>query len=563
MSVNLNNYNNIMPQNTNTPKKQQGVVLKAATTIATAGIILGASRTNAAQKAIKSVDTVIKEAMPELKSKAKSLWGKITGSTKREEARKAAEEENLRIIREQAHKERLELEARYKEEKQAIENRKKSYAEAAKQKQTQQEKTETKPIKTQKETEAISKEKEIQKLAEIAKVDGQNSITGLLGLRITEKEFTHLNDETKRKILSFCNPDGTINFNKIANNIKDDSSAYFLTDIIEKLVTRLSENSLSKEMIEKVKTMENAGLSFEQIKEVFQNIKKISDSELETLKNVFHLKNRQTLNLECRIKANNEKLDYINSQLASKTPQNGESATEFITNILNQYKAEKLAKQEQHLRNVHSKIKYTDTPCVEYFANNPNYQGPLKGSARQYTSFEGQNWDNDKYNEIFRTFPRYKDEHGNAAIRQEYSGVHPLVRWISTPWYEINPHTGHLIGLDKPAQFKTSKEFVERFQVGETYVLPSRQSCSKYFEHAYGDNNYGDLASDKDIKFIFIPKSKNGSRAVDLLDCGYKGSSSEALYLPGEKFIVLDKRVEEVERQNGSFYRWIIEMQEA
>lgn len=538
MSVKLSNYNNIYP---NTPKEQQRTAATiAATTIATAGIIAGTGKTKAAQKVIKSVDAAIKEAMPELKSKAKSLWGKITGTTKQAETCKAAEED-LRIAREQAQKKRLELEARYKEE-QAIENRKKSYAET-----------------TNKEKALL----QIVKIAETAKVNGQNYITDLLGLRITEKEFTNLNDETKRKILSFCNPDGTINFNNVSTNIKDDSSAYWLAEIIEKSVTRLSENNLSKEMLEKVKTMEQEGLSFDQIKEIFQNTKKISDSELKTLKNVFHLKKKQTLNLECRIKANNEKLDYINSQLASRSPQNGESATEFITNILNQYKVEQIAKKEQHLREVHSKIKYTDTPCVEYFANNPNYQGPLKGNAIQYTSFEGQNWDNAKYNEIFRTFPRYKDEYGNAAIRQEYNGVHPLVRWISTPWHEINPQTGHFIGLDKPAPFKTSQEFVERFKVGETYVLPSRQSCSKYFDHAYGDNNYGDLASDKDIKFIFIPKSKNGSKAVDLLDCGYKGSNSEALYLPGEKFIILDKRIEEVERKNGSFYRWIIEMQEA
>lgn len=309
--------------------------------------------------------------------------------------------------------------------------------------------------------------------------------------------------------------------------------------------------------------MENAGLNFSQIKEVIQNTKKVNDSELEILKNVFHLKNKQSLNLECRIKANNEKLNYINSQLSSTTPKEGESATEFITRILEDFKVKKAAQKEQHLREVHSKIKYTDEPCVEYFANDPNYQGPLKGNARQYTSFEGQNWDNDRYNKIFRTFPRYKNQNGNINIRNEYNGVHPLTRWISTPWREINPQTGHFIGLDKPAQFRTSQEFVERFKVGESYTLPSRQSCSKYFEHAYGDNNYGDLATDKDIKFIFIPKSKNGSKAVDLLDCGYKGSSSESLYLPGEKFIVLDKRIEEVERKDGSFYRWIIEMQEA
>lgn len=560
MSVKFNNYNNILPPNNNTHKNRK-VLINAVTTVAAAGIIAGGARTKAGQQVIKEVGSLAKKAIPELKSKAENLWGKITGSAKREEARKAAEE-RAQKAREHAKKVREELEARYKEEKRAIEERKKAYAEATKQRQIQQAKT-TKTIETQKTVETTSKAKEIQKLTELAKTDGQNSINSLFGLRITENECTNINDETKRKMLSFCNPDGTLNFSHIEKNVLDDIDAYFFTQIIRKLVTRFSENNLSKEIVNQVKAMEDSGLNFSQIKEIIQNTKKVNDSELEILKNAFHRKNKQSLDLECRIKANNEKLDYINSQLSSTKPKEGESTTEFITRILEDFKAKKDAQKEQHLRNVHSKIKYTDEPCVEYFANDPNYKGPLRGNARQYTSSEGQNWDNDEYNKIFRTFPRYKAKNGNFKISEEYNGVYPLTRWISTPWHEINPQTGHIIGLGTPGQFRTSQEFVERFKIGENYTLPSRQSCSKYFDQAYGDNNFGDLAIDKDIKFIFIPKSKNGSRAVDLLDCGYKGSSSEALYLPGEKFIVLDKRIEEVERKDGSFYRWIIEMQEA
>lgn len=207
MSVDLNNYNNIYQPKNNPSKKKHRVAINTAATIVTAGIIAGTGSTKGGQKVVKSIDAAIKEAMPEHKSRAKSLWGKITGSAKREEARKAAEEEAQKA-REHANKVREELEARYKEEKRAIEERKRAYAEAANQRQTQR-------AKTEKAAEATSKEKELQKLAELAKIDGQKSIDSLFGLRITEKEFTYLNDETKRKILSFCNPDGTLNFSYI------------------------------------------------------------------------------------------------------------------------------------------------------------------------------------------------------------------------------------------------------------------------------------------------------------------------------------------------------------
>lgn len=263
--------------------------------------------------------------------------------------------------------------------------------------------------------------------------------------------------------------------------------------------------------------------------------------------------------------ANHEKMDYINSRLTHESPKDGESSADFISRVIKDFEAKKTAERQEHLRSIHSNIKYNDEPCIEYFANDPNYKGPNVCAAEAYARSETNGYiDNADFIKKFSTFPRYKSKQ-QGAIADEYNGIMPLVRGIHVP---VKPYSVTGYRHSELNGWKTVDDFANQFKVGEEYSVPMRQSCSKDFNRTYGDSDFCDYSSEMDVKMIFMPKSKNGSR-VDLLDCGYKGHCGEAIYLPGEKFIVLDKRNEEFVSPNRkpgetgrSLYRWVIKMQE-
>ena len=508
-----------------------------ATGLAIAGVIFGHKKIKEHQ-AKKEAQRLAQEA----REKAQKIW-----------------EENQRKAKEAAEtqaKLKAEREAKIKAQKEA---EAKAKAEAEK-----------KRIEREKELQRIAREEAIHK----AEIESKESLNEILGLRLGE-DSRHFSGKVNEDSIYFYE-NGAINFEKLKNDINnnryDKGSIYRILWDIHSVHTKFSEKEISKEIIEQIKTLENAGADFDKIKKMITNMHLIGDSEIAIIKRMAADGKQQSMSTVHRIKTNNEKFQYIINKFESENPKDGESASDFVKRLLNDFDTKKETERLQHIKDVHSKIKYTDEPCIEYFANDPNYFGPYHGAAEKYTSFEGQDWDNEEYRKIFSTFPRYKSHIGNYAndernIAKEYNGVKPLTRWISTPQVEFDAKTGHL--LHDTYGYRTSEDFMKNFEVGKEYVIPHRQSCSKKFKYVYGDNNYGDYASDFDIKFIFIPKSKNGSRAVDLLDCGYKGHDCEALYLPGEKFVVLDKRIEEVVREHKeigeqyrTFYRWVIEMQE-
>lgn len=370
------------------------------------------------------------------------------------------------------------------------------------------------------------------------------------------------------------NPDGTLNFAELRKAVQNGDKGKVLLPVMNMNyeMTYYSEGDISKRIIDSVRKMEESGVDYSGIKEVFGKTKLTTDEELGIIEGMGTLGGHNTLSIRTRLKANNEKINYINQRLANEMPKDGETATECITRVIKDFESEKLAKQQEHLRSVHSKIKYTDEPCVEYFAGDPNYKGPEVAAAMKYSSFEGNSCGgNEEFRRVFSTFPRYKAQeyfpNCETKVRDEYNGVKPLVRWMKTPSCEIDPKTGNII--QESFGYKSSESFVERFKVGEEYTLPMRQSCSKGFYATPGDNNFRDTALDCDIKLVFIPKSKNASKAVDIMEYGYKGNNGEAIYLPGEKFTVLDKRLEEIVNEYAepgkgcrSSYRWVIEMQE-
>ena len=470
-----------------------------------------------------------------------------------------------KIKEHQAKKEaqRLAQEAREKTQKLWEENQRKAKAKAEAEKQR---------LGREKELQRIAREEAIHK----AEIESKESLSEILGLRLS-KESRYFPGEVKEDSIYFSE-NGAINFEKLKNYMDNNSDPkYLICRIffdIDSVHTKFSEKEISKEIIEQIKTLENAGADFDKIKKMITNIHLISDSEIAIIKKMAEVAEKQPMSTVHRIKTNNEKFQYIINKFESENPKDGESASDFVKRLLNDFDNKKETERLQHIKDVHSKIKYTDEPCIEYFANDPNYSGPYYGAAEEYKSYERQNWDNKEYRKIFSTFPRYKSHIGDYAhdeqnIAKEYNGVKPLTRWIWTPKVDIDAKTGHQ--LSDTYGYRTSEDFMKNFEVGKEYVIPCRQSCSKKFKYVDGDKIFGDYAFDCkfDIKFIFIPKSKNGSRAVDLLDCGYKGRNCEALYLPGEKFIVLDKRIEEVVREDKkigepdrTLYRWVIEMQE-
>lgn len=161
-------------------------------------------------------------------------------------------------------------------------------------------------------------------------------------------------------------------------------------------------------------------------------------------------------------------------------------------------------------------------------------------------------------------FSRY--DSSSYRYRSKDYEVEPLYRWmkIEKGNYKVKPDGS----VDYNSEVKSVNSFVdEYFKVGEEYVTPLMQSCSKnkYVAETYFHDNNQYMT----VKMIIHPKGKV-SKAADL---GWgKYGANEAVYPAGTRFKVIDRHLEEcinpyykedsIYSDDRVFYRWIIDLQE-
>lgn len=161
-------------------------------------------------------------------------------------------------------------------------------------------------------------------------------------------------------------------------------------------------------------------------------------------------------------------------------------------------------------------------------------------------------------------FSRY--DSSSYRYRSNDYEVEPLYRWMNIQKgnYKVKPDGS----VDYNSKIESVDSFVdEYFKVGDEYVAPWIQSCSKnkaWAETYFHDNNAG-----MTVKLVIHPKGKV-SKAADL---GWgKYGDNEAIYPQGSRFKVIDRHLEECVNTNyvaGSicdsnrvFSRWIVDLQE-
>ena len=138
-----------------------------------------------------------------------------------------------------------------------------------------------------------------------------------------------------------------------------------------------------------------------------------------------------------------------------------------------------------------------------------------------------------------QTCPRYdvsKDDRDKTIFKK-----HPLTRWLGI--YPIDD----------------IEAILDKFNAGDTYSYHNMQCCSKNMDFAEQFTAYRDDFIGANMKFVIHPKN-NLTMAYDIGKREY--GDREVIYPAFTKFNVLDRRLVAQQAEDGTFYRWVIHMQE-
>ena len=155
------------------------------------------------------------------------------------------------------------------------------------------------------------------------------------------------------------------------------------------------------------------------------------------------------------------------------------------------------------------------------------------------------------YRYAFQDLDNYISRDTNGNYNRQ-----PVYRWVN-----MNRISGNNLYGD----------IKNKIKIGEIYNPERIQSCSK--NPFFAENEFGDANVNMNLKFIIHPKS-NISRAKDIGERKY--GNREVVYMQGEKFRVLDKRIvkyriplqeynyktQQYEEVIKTAFRYIVEMQE-
>jgi len=328
-------------------------------------------------------------------------------------------------------------------------------------------------------------------------------------------------------------------------------------------------------LIKCIKEAEQKGLSEDTI---FDNMlmfsDKISDSEIETIANSFYkegLSEHVKLNTWFNLYDRKQLLQDL-STLRNEFPRNNnETIANYIERLVEIRENNIVYAEKNKLKEIMSKIKYEDEFISSYERieltdeeveqikkasklNEDNRKKLQEKIINDWVSGCGQNRYEDRaFQYAFQDLENYAavDKRGNYTRE-------PVYRWVDL--YSNCDGQCDLYDMVK-----------NEMNPGQIYDAKRIQSCSK--NPTWAENDFGDDNPRKNLKLIIHPKS-NISRAKDIGLRKY--GNKEVVYLKGEKFKVLDKRIVKFRtddyiydsetrdfiRKPMTIFRYVVEMQE-
>lgn len=353
-----------------------------------------------------------------------------------------------------------------------------------------------------------------------------------------------------------------------------------------KLYSKYTAEEFLQGIIETVKEAEKQGLKESDIKSFYSKIKE------STKYTRFEYKDNMErgwldFNLSKAAQRRKDIIKDIENLEQSVERKNGETFGDYLTRLVDIRKS-KMTK-ESPIERVRAKLKYDDTiqESAELTDDEMKrltewqpeiFKGLSKDEAlcklKDYTS----GWtkahtddmrDTSAYESIEdillkKGFSRY--DSSTYRYRSKDYENEPLYRWmeIQKGNYKVKPDGS----VDYNSKIESVDSFVdEYFKVGDEYVAPWMQSCSK--SKKYAETYFHDDNAAMTVKLVIHPKGKV-SKAADLRWGKY--GENEAVYPAGTRFKVIDRHLEECVNANykeGSicdsdrvFSRWIVDLQE-
>ena len=341
-------------------------------------------------------------------------------------------------------------------------------------------------------------------------------------------------------------------------------------------------NSFKNGIVDVLKKAEEKGLAEEKVKKIYSTLAEqnnLNNSQIESFLADTQLPSSYTLSRQHELIARRNLVQGVETLKQTVPQKEGEKYSDYLERLMETHNTNISIKNEEHIRNLHSNIHYSDVePPIPELTNeelnilqdwnpekfnNMTKEEALKGLsdyghcwARTYTSgADGGNLpENIEHILISKGLPRYNSQTYLMPAGKKREMPKPVARWMNIP--RVTPDG---IKIDNPEKY-----IQDTFKIGGKYVTPAKQSCSMDLKSA-GDACFADDYFN-DIKFIIHPKSSTSKAGniSDVIDNSFQYGYREVIYPKGTEFNVLDKRVEDFPHKDGKHhYCWVIEMQEA
>lgn len=593
MTVSFYGYKpNVERKANNTPSNPPKA---STTTVVTTGVLAGAGIVTGVLtkgKGGKKVVETIAKKLPELETKAKSIWGKLTGSAKKEEELRKTQEE----AKKRAEEVRKNLEARRKAEQEAIERRKK-------------------------EVEELQRQREIQRAEEAAK-KAQAEKAALAAKKAQEANHTFKYD-SKKKINSFLNPEDDINdtsFNNIKQLENEDWNTYYERLRVEK--DRLTQSFNVYSFVRKIEqtSPEDAFKPiFEELEKCHQNggtatvddtIKILESSRSTMNSGIRFVENKDrfaSYDLATEYKKYNQYLDEVIAELQANKSSGENPATivrTSVSNVANRKKAaitarnavlEKISQSyESQLAPIRERLHYDEAgvpPVNKHVTLNPEAKQQLADELNQIIASGGDNPNFTADSSLNSMHSAWRSKYismpfsmqckeGETAVLDMFPRYESRVLKLGNERYPFGGAGEFKYEpLYRQMHIENPEEFVKQFEnIGGEYAPGRLQSCSKekYYGECWGpigNERYGftEWEPGNNVKFVIHPKGPV-SNAADIGEGKY--GCCEAIYAADSRFRILgtvkktvtpediQKGIPEFKTQFEDFEKYEIHLQE-
>lgn len=549
MSVNFYGYNVNLNAN-NTPQKETPKVSK--TTIVAGGILTGAGVVTGILtkgKGGKKVVETISKNLPELETKAKKLWGKLTGSAKKEEEIRKAQEEAKKRAEEYARQ----LEERHKAEQKAIEERKKALEEAQRQREIKR--TEELAKKAQAEKAALAARK-AQEANRSFKYDTENSLATFIDpKKAIQNDTTMIPNES---------------WESYSARLREKQSKIDVYDFARKIENTEPQTVFSTVAEQLEKCHQNGGTAtVEDAIKILENAKSQMSSTVYELKEIDSFGSKH---VKTRFDDYNKYVDELIAELKS-TNAEGESAPNIVRKAMSNIENRKIAfanarklayetatkSYEQQLAPIRERLHYDEAsvpPVNKHVTLNPEAKQQLADELNKIIAPGGSNPNFTAKSDLYNMHSTWRAKYISMPFSMQCKEGETAILDMF-PRYEsrILKLDGERLPFRGAGDFKyeplyrqmhveNPEEFVKQFEnIGGEYRPNRLQSCSKekYFGECWGgigNERYGftEWEPSNNVKFVIHPKGPV-SNAADIGEGKY--GCFEAIYSADSRFRIL------------------------